>query len=105
MDYSSWGCKESDMTEATKHAHTHCLVHFTTLSTRSKFPWWPVDLFLLPALTPPTCIPKEKSMAHFLLFCYLLEKLKYLCYGLVVVKSPRTSNAGNPSQAISFFPI
>ena len=21
MDYSSWGCKESDMTEVTEHAH------------------------------------------------------------------------------------
>ena len=33
--YRPWDRKESDMTEATKCAHTHCLVHFTTLSTRS----------------------------------------------------------------------
>ena len=26
VDYSSWGCKESDTTEATKHARTHCLI-------------------------------------------------------------------------------
>ena len=35
-----------------------------------------------------------------------MQKLKYLFYSLVVVvKSPRTSNAGNPCQTISFFPI
>ena len=26
MGYSPWGCKESDMTEATEHAYTHVVI-------------------------------------------------------------------------------
>ena len=29
--YSLWGCKESDMTEVTWHAHSHCLLRIAEL--------------------------------------------------------------------------
>ena len=124
--YSLWGCKESDMTEVTKQAHTHNEIDGVSIPIPI-----PIFFFLLAfplVLSLFSSFPSIASFSlasfsswlGFLLFSFrssflILGRLlvcRDFCYGVSEIQTlfpplllPFTTNLSSPSSSLSLLPL